>query len=150
MALVEVTEQLNSSAHDVWDLIRDVEAYPRLMVPVRSIDVLDEKTLPSGLVEIRTAWEVELKGSILCWEELETRDDENMRVEYVQLSGDMERFEGFWQVTSDGEGCTATLNVEFEIGIPILRDMLEPIAIKALRSNSVMMLRSLDNEPSNA
>lgn len=139
MPLVEVNERLHVPAARVWDLVRDVEAYPRLMEPVRSLKVLDEG--PNWVV---TAWEVELKGSILKWTEHEERDDERRRLTYRQIEGDLDQFDGYWQVTELSPELTeAVLVVRFEIGIPILRDMLDPVAGKAIRENSRLMLRSL-------
>lgn len=139
MPLVEVNEQLEVPADRVWELVRDVEAYPRLMEPVRSLEVLEEG--PDWVV---TAWEVELKGSILKWTEHEQRDEERRRLTYHQIEGDLERFDGYWQVTAlTPEVTEAILIVRFEIGIPMLREMLDPVAERAIRENSRLMLRSL-------
>ncbi|MNY71707.1 hypothetical protein D3C86_2101090 [compost metagenome] len=44
-----------------------------------------------------------------------------------------------------GENLTrAVLSIRFEIGIPMLREMLDPIAERALIENSRLMLRSLN------
>ena len=139
MPLVEVNEQLEVPAERVWGLVRDVEAYPRLMEPVRSLQVLEEG--PDWVV---TAWEVELKGSILKWTEHEQRDEERRRLTYHQIEGDLEQFDGYWQVTElTPEVTEAILIVRFEIGIPMLREMLDPVAERAIRENSRLMLRSL-------
>ena len=139
MPLVEVNEHLQVPAARVWDLVRDVEAYPRLMKPVRSLRVLEEG--PNWVV---TAWEVQLRGSILKWTEHEERDDERRRLTYRQIEGDMEQFDGYWQVTElSPETTEALLIVRFEIGIPMLREMLDPVAVRAIRENSRLMLRSL-------
>lgn len=139
MPLVEVNEQLEVPADRVWELVRDVEAYPRLMEPVRSLRVLEEG--PDWVV---TAWEVELKGSILKWTEHEQRDEERRRLTYHQIEGDLEQFDGYWQVTElSAEVTEAILIVRFEIGIPMLREMLDPVAERAIRENSRLMLRSL-------
>jgi hypothetical protein len=37
-----------------------------------------------------------------------------------------------------------TLNVDFDIGIPLLADMLNPVASAALRENSQQMLAALE------
>jgi coenzyme Q-binding protein COQ10 len=56
----------------------------------------------------------------------------------------MERFQGHWQVTRITDEITeAALVVDFEIGIEMLRPMLEPVAVRAVHRNSTEMLRSL-------
>ena len=41
-------------------------------------------------------------------------------------------------------GSLVTLHVDFDIGIPLLADMLNPIARTALEDNAVLMLRALE------
>lgn len=145
MPTVEVCQELDAPIDEVWDLICGVEAYRR-MEPVRSLEVLSE-----GHNWVITRWEVELKGNILIWTQRETRDQQNHRIEYQQLDGDLETFDGYWQLTSTAGGSTeAVLNVHFGIGIPMLSEMLDPVAERALRDNSRKMLLSLSAEKDRA
>ncbi|MEH2500344.1 ribosome-associated toxin RatA of RatAB toxin-antitoxin module [Bradyrhizobium sp. AZCC 1678] len=140
MPKIDVQETLNSSVEQVWKLICDLEAYPKLMEPVRAVKVLSSKGHES-IVE----WEVELKGSILRWTETEERKPEEYRITYEQLQGDLEMLRGYWLLRPLENGRTeALLQIEFEIGIPMLRDMLNPIAVRALSDNARVMLRSLN------
>ena len=139
MPLVEVHERLPAAVEDVWALVTDVEAYPRLMEPVRSLEVLERG--PSHKV---TAWEVVLKGSILAWTEYEEHHPARYRLDYHQVEGDLDEFDGYWQLDRvDDRTTDAVLLVRFEIGIPMLREMLDPVAERAIRENSRKMLRSL-------
>jgi ribosome-associated toxin RatA of RatAB toxin-antitoxin module len=139
MPIVEVKELIRAPIEDVWALICDVQAYPRLMEPVLSLTVLEE-----GDGWLTTAWEVELKGSILKWTEREERDHARHYIAYRQIEGDLEEFEGFWRLRETEDGVTeAVLAVRFEIGIPMLREMLDPVAERAIRENARKMLASL-------
>lgn len=139
MPTVEVVQALAAPIDEVWALICDVRAYPRLMEPVRALDVVDDNG-----DQITTAWEIELKGSILKWTEHEQRDAENYTISYHQLDGDLQEFDGFWRLRALSATTTeATLLVRFEIGIPMLREMLNPVAERAIRKNSREMLLSL-------
>jgi ribosome-associated toxin RatA of RatAB toxin-antitoxin module len=139
MPIVEVTERLLTPIARVWKLIRDVESYPQLMKPVRSVTILQR----DGLTLV-SRWEVELKGSLLQWSEREVQDPERHRVEYKQIDGDLELFEGYWQLEAISPEITeAKLYVSFEIGIPMLREMLNPVAARAIAENSRAMLLSL-------
>lgn len=140
MPVVDVEEIIASDIEAVWALIADVESYSTYMEPVQSVRTLQRQE-NSCLVE----WEVLLKGSLLKWTERETRMPERQRIEFVQTEGDLEVFRGFWQLEKIADRVTkARLCIEFEIGIPMLRDMLDPVAERALRDNSRTMLRSLD------
>ena len=144
MPVVTVTERLLVPEERVWDLVCDLQSYPKLMESVLSIGIVSETPEPDGTVTTIADWEIVLKGSILKWRERDHRDPAARRVTYSQVSGDMERFEGHWQVTRITDGITeAELVVDFEIGIEMLRPMLEPVAVRAVHRNSTEMLRSL-------
>jgi coenzyme Q-binding protein COQ10 len=144
MPVVRVTERLLVPEEVVWNLVCDLESYPKLMDSVVSIGVVSETPGPGGTVDTIADWEIMLKGSILKWRERDHRDPAARRVTYSQVSGDMERFQGFWQVNKITDEITeAVLEVDFEIGIEMLRPMLEPVAVRAVHRNSTEMLRSL-------
>ena len=144
MPVVRVTERLLVPEERVWDLVCDLESYPKLMESVVSIGIVSETPGPDGTVDTIADWEIVLKGSILKWRERDHRDPGARRVTYSQVSGDMERFQGHWQVSRITEEITeAELVVDFEIGIEMLRPMLEPVAVRAVHRNSTEMLRSL-------
>ena len=144
MPVVTVTERLLVPEQRVWDLVCDLESYPKLMESVVSIGIVSETPQPDGTVDTIADWEIVLKGSILKWRERDHRDPAARRVTYSQVSGDMERFQGRWQVTRVTDEITqAELVVDFEIGIEMLRPMLEPVAVRAVHRNSTEMLRSL-------
>ncbi|OKI09450.1 hypothetical protein A6A06_01735 [Streptomyces sp. CB02923] len=144
MPKVTVSERLTATPDEVWARICDIESYPDFMDSVIRTKVLSHHEHDDGIVEAVTEWEVLLKGSVLKWSEREHRDAANRRLTYEQVAGDLERFEGYWQVTPLADGLTeATLEVDFEIGIAMLRPMLEPVAIRAIQRNSSDMLLSL-------
>jgi ribosome-associated toxin RatA of RatAB toxin-antitoxin module len=140
MPTVEVIETIAAPIDEVWRVVCDVEKYPEIMDCVLDVQVLEK-----GAEWSICGWSVRLKGSILNWTEFEQRDRERYRVTYRQMEGDLERFDGHWQFVALAERLTrASLHVEFEIGIPMLREMLDPVATRALEENSRLMLRSLE------
>jgi ribosome-associated toxin RatA of RatAB toxin-antitoxin module len=142
MPLVEVTDVIPADARRVWDAINDVEAFPRVMSHVRSLKILE--TGPDYRV---TAWEIDCKGFIMRWTEREESDFSRLRIDYRQIEGDMSVFEGFWQLRALAADSTeVTLSVQFEIGIPMLSEMLNPVAERAIQENSRKMLASLAAE----
>jgi ribosome-associated toxin RatA of RatAB toxin-antitoxin module len=125
----------------VWNTILDVERYPESMETVRYVRVVDER----GDTCRRVAWSVLLKGSILEWEEEEEIDPAARLVVFKQLQGDLEHFDGDWRLEDLGSERTKVLfKVSFEIGIPMLAEMLNPVAQRSLRENSIEMLRGIE------
>jgi ribosome-associated toxin RatA of RatAB toxin-antitoxin module len=143
---VEVREQLSVAPSDAWATVTDVEAYPSRMPSVQSVRLLDDP----GEGFRRAAWSVLLRGSVLRWVEREYLDPEARIVRFEQESGDLDLFSGHWAVQPHGDGSLVTLHVDFDIGIPLLADMLNPIARTALADNAVLMLRALEHAQAGA
>jgi ribosome-associated toxin RatA of RatAB toxin-antitoxin module len=142
MPNVNVQVDLNVSIDEVWEKLIILENYPNIMEPVQSITVLKSD---GNYAEVE--WEALLKGSILKWIEKEVRKPLEYIIEFSQLSGDLEKFSGYWSLESLSSTQTrAKLHIEFEIGIAILKDMLDPVAEKALTENSRKMLLSFGPE----
>ncbi|MEU3708550.1 type II toxin-antitoxin system RatA family toxin [Streptomyces catenulae] len=124
-----------------WEAVVDVESYPACMDSVRSLTVVEQR----GPRERTTAWSVLLKGSVLEWTEDERIDEAARRFDFHQVSGDLAHFVGHWAIrpAEDG-GSLVSLHVEFDIGIPLLAEMLNPVAATALRENAEQMLTALE------
>jgi coenzyme Q-binding protein COQ10 len=139
MPLIEIAEVMQAPVERIWDVVNNVESYPRLMNHVRSLEVLER-----GPNYRLTAWAVDLMGCAMRWVEREDIDPERYRIEYRQVQGDLAVFEGYWQLERLTDTSSRTvLSVHFDIGIPMLSDMLNPVAEKTIRDNSQKMLRSL-------
>ncbi|MEF9384631.1 SRPBCC family protein [Ralstonia solanacearum species complex bacterium KE056] len=138
MPLIVVKELIEEPIAKVWELVKNVEDYPRFMKPVQEVKILSRNG-----DTIDAEWEVELKGSLLRWSEREICHPQDHRIDFTQIEGDLEKFEGHWDLKEVSDHATEVeLLVNFEIGIPMLRDMLNPVAEKALRENAMTMLRS--------
>lgn len=135
--------EIQAPADRVWAAVVDIERYPESMANVRWAKILEHESADSR----KTAWSVDLKGSILEWQDRETLDHAAREMRFVQLSGDMEVFTGSWVLTELGPERTAVrLEMTFEIGIPLLADMLNPVAERALRGNCRDMLLGVERE----
>jgi ribosome-associated toxin RatA of RatAB toxin-antitoxin module len=126
---------------EAWAAVVDVERYPDCMDNVDAVTV----TAQADATHRTTAWSVRLKGSVLRWTEDEVIDHDARRFDFRQVSGDLGEFVGHWGVRPAGGGhSTVSLHVEFDIGIPLLAEMLNPVAADALRENAAQMLTALE------
>jgi ribosome-associated toxin RatA of RatAB toxin-antitoxin module len=143
MPEVALDLDIQAPAGRVWQVVTDIERYPESMDSVRWVKILDD----TDPLARRSAWSVLLKGSILEWEEVEDLDPERMVMAFHQVSGDMETFDGTWRVVPLDDGRTrVSLHITFEIGIPLLADMLNPVAERSLRDNSREMLVGVERD----
>jgi coenzyme Q-binding protein COQ10 len=142
MPNVEVVEVVPAPVDRVWDVVNDVESYPRLMEHVRSLEVRERQ--PTYRL---TAWEVEMMGCLMHWVEREDIDPGRYRIDYRQIEGDLATFDGFWQLEPLTDAtCRVTLAVQFEIGVPMLSEMINPVAERAVHDSSRKMLLALAAE----
>jgi ribosome-associated toxin RatA of RatAB toxin-antitoxin module len=140
---VELTLDIAAPAERVWAAVIDIERYPQSMKNVRWVEIREEIDADHR----RSAWSIVLKGSILEWEEREHLDHEARVMSFHQLSGDLDVFDGRWVVQERHETLTTvSFDVTFEIGIPLLAEMLNPVAVRSLRENSIDMLHGVERQ----
>lgn len=145
MAEVNIDLTIHAPIERVWDSVLDIESYAESMENVRWVRLVG----PSDGRVRRAAWSVLLKGSILEWEEEERLDHAAHKVVFKQLRGDLEFFDGRWTLEGLGPNETRVhFEVEFEIGIPMLAEMLNPVAQRALKESGIEMLRGIERSVS--
>ncbi len=145
MPEVKVDLTIDAPIETVWETVVDVESYQNTMDTVRWVKIVERRDK-----RVRcAAWSVLLKGSILEWEEEEHLDLAAHRIEFRQLRGDLEHFDGRWVLEAAGaERTTVLFEVVFEIGIPLLAEMLNPVAQRSLQENCTEMLRGIERRSS--
>ncbi|MFD9721436.1 type II toxin-antitoxin system RatA family toxin [Streptomyces sp. NPDC059076] len=141
MPHVEVNLPIDAPVSDAWRAVTRLEDYADYMENVESVTVRGQTDAGARVSE----WSVLLKGSVLEWVEEDELDEATRTMTFTQVSGDLDEFRGYWRVEDGGRGTSVvTFSVDFEIGIPLLADMLNPVAAKALRENSEHMLRAIE------
>lgn len=141
MPRVEVDLRIAVPPEQAWAAVVDVQGYPDCMESVDSVEIVDQRDDEHRT----TAWSVRLKGSVLQWTETELIDHRARRFDFEQVSGDLGEFVGHWAVRPEPDGgSTVSLHVDFDIGIPLLAQMLNPVAADALRESAVQMLSALE------
>jgi len=125
----------------VWAAVLDIERYPELMTNIVSVRIEQWETPTTR----RSRWAMIIKGATLVWRDREFIDHDRHTVRFTQVSGDLERFSGAWEITAKAAEMTqARLTISFEIGIPLLAGMLNPVAQRALYGNAREMLEGVE------
>jgi ribosome-associated toxin RatA of RatAB toxin-antitoxin module len=143
MPAFEVSEVIPVPARALWEVVDDVESFPRLLPHVRALKVLERG--PKFRV---TSWEVALKcACVMRWVEREEIDADRFRIDRHAIKGDLTEFSGYWQIEPEtDERSRLTLWVHFEIGIPGMTQMADPLAERVLRDNSATTLSLIGKE----
>jgi ribosome-associated toxin RatA of RatAB toxin-antitoxin module len=123
-----------------YEVLRDFEHYADLTDAVRSV------TVTSGSDgELTSIWEVNFRSGVLRWTEVDRLDDSTLTMAFEQVDGDFDHFSGVWKVDDDG-GCVVRFKADFDLGMPSLGHIIDPIAENALRENISIILRGLLGE----
>jgi ribosome-associated toxin RatA of RatAB toxin-antitoxin module len=118
------------TAATAYDRLRDFARYPDFTSAVRAIHVH-----PLGPNRVLSRWEVAFRTGILQWTEEDTFDPANHTIRFEQTEGDIDHFAGEWRVEDAPDGCHIYFEADFDLGIPGLGAVLEPLAERGLRDN---------------
>jgi ribosome-associated toxin RatA of RatAB toxin-antitoxin module len=117
--------------------------YPELTDAVRSVEV--DPPGPDGA--LRSRWTVLFRNGLLRWTESDILDPVARTITFRQLAGDFETFDGQWSVhereTGCDTGCDIVFDAHFDLGIPSLAAILDPVAESTLRANILTIVRGL-------
>ena len=122
---------------NVFAAVTDVEAFPAFCSDVREVRV----DVADGVR--RSAWKVHFRGGTLEWLEQDELDLIARTMTFRRIEGDFKEFHGSWRVQDRGPDCAVDFDVTFDLGIPALRTVLEPLAAKNLRVILSAVLRGL-------
>src|SRR6266536_659626 len=129
-----VTIRTLTAAHDaaaVYARISDFARYPELTETVRDVDLHP----PQADGSIVSEWTVAFRSGLLRWTERDVLDPVALSISFTQLAGDFETFCGTWTVAPVAGGTAITFEAVFDLGIPSLAEILDPVAETTLRSN---------------
>jgi len=127
---------------EVFEVLSDFERYPAATDAVRQVIVSRQTTN-----KVASTWEVNFRSGILRWKEEDEFDRDARTIRFTQVEGDLEHFTGVWHVDEHDDGCVVRFVAQFDMGIPTLAAMLDPIAESALRENISNIIRCLIDEP---
>ncbi len=125
-------------ADEVFAAVADFASYAEHTDTVREVVVTP---LTDGGVE--SAWEVNFRNGVLAWTERDVVDPGRRRIDFEQVDGDFVLFTGTWAVEPDGDGSVVRFTASFDLGMPSLAPMIDPIAERALVDNVRAILAGL-------
>jgi ribosome-associated toxin RatA of RatAB toxin-antitoxin module len=117
------------------------ETYPAHSDAVRAVEIL-ERTDES----VVSSWEVNFRRGILCWTERATLHPDDGKIIFEEVDGDVDEFSGYWEIVDGSPGSHVCFFVSFDVGIPTLEQILDPIAEDALHANIASIVRGLLGE----
>lgn len=136
---VAITAEVpGTTADEVFAAVADFAAYPRHTDAVREVVV---SPAPDGAVE--SAWEVNFRSGVLAWTERDVVDAGARTIAFEQVDGDFAVFTGCWAVDPGAVGSRVRFEASFDLGMPSLAPMIDPIAERTLSDNIRAILSGL-------
>jgi len=133
---------ISKPVKNVYDVVSDFANYQAYAKAVNSV-VVTEVCSES----CQSAWEVKFRDGILKWIEKDYFFPETNRIEFHQVKGDLEVFSGYWEAVKVYDEAThLTFNAHFDLGLPQLEKLLDPIAQQALEENITSIVQGLFGE----
>ncbi|GAA4815866.1 SRPBCC family protein [Streptomyces ziwulingensis] len=115
---------------EAYRRISDFRRYPEFTETVREVTV--EPPLPDGTA--LSQWTVLFRGGLMRWRERDTFAPDTLSLAFEQLSGDFQTFAGDWRCEARDGGTLVVFTADFDLGIPSLADILDPVAESTLRT----------------
>ena len=122
-----------------YERISDFSRYVELTDAVREVKL----HAPGADGSMSSDWTVKFRNGLLRWTELDVFDPVALTIEFKQTAGDFVAFDGSWRVEPAGGGSRITFEAHYDMGIPTLAEMLDPVASATLRGNILIILRQL-------
>lgn len=138
MARVDASIVIAVPIDQVYALARAVENFPEFMPDLESVEVLERW---NGNTISR--WVGLVQGRKIRWVEEDIWDDGAYRCTFRQREGDFTRYEGTWQFEVSPEGTRTTIEVDFELDIPLAGSLLSNLLRTLMRKNIHNMLVAL-------
>ena len=138
MPYVETSIDIKAPRKRIYDLAKDMESYPDFMPDVESVKILERKGN-----ETVTRWKTLVEEAPIEWTEVDVFDDEDTRIDYKLIEGDLDKFEGAWTFEERDGVTKVVLGVDYDFGVPSLAELIGPLLQKKVEENSMMMLRAL-------
>lgn len=141
MAEVSATIVIRAPLADVYRVAKDVEAFPEFMPDVESIRVLER----DGSRTV-TEWVGLVQGRKIRWVEEDHWDDASHLCTFRQREGDFTTYEGTWGFEAVPEGTRTTLNLVYEMDLPLAGALLSNLLRVLVRKNLESMLAALKGQ----
>lgn len=144
MPVIEQTITILAPIDHVYQIARDVEAFPQFMADLQSLKVLEKNDDGSRTVTEWVGLIREFKMT-LKWTQEDLWNFTQYRDDFRMLSGDMDRLEGYWQFSSIPEGTSFTSVLDYEYDVPLIGKLVKSLIKKKMTDNLQATLEAIKN-----
>lgn len=126
------------SADVAFARIADFASYSSYTDAVREITVT-----PVADDILDSTWSVNFRSGTLSWSERDHIDFAARTIRFDQIGGDFDTLRGGWSVNDGSDAVRIGFWIEFDMGMPSIAPIIDPIAERTLAENMTAILRGL-------
>ena len=141
MAQVNASTTIAAPIETVYAVAKAVETFPEFIPDLESVEVLERF---NGNTVSR--WVGLVQGRKIRWVEEDLWDDRAYRCDFRQREGDFTRYQGSWRFEPVPDGTRTTIDVDFELDIPLAGALLSNLLKMLMRKNIEGMLSALKGQ----
>lgn len=141
MQHIEVSIIIANSADSVYAMIKDMKSFPDFMRDVKTLKII--KSMPDKII---TAWEVEIEGVSIKWEEEDIFNDKKLELNFNAIGGDYKQYQGKWIALRKQDQTRLTIEADLDLGSPILEKYVGKALEKRARLSLLGMLKAIKNK----
>src|SRR5215212_5262708 len=123
------------------EALRQVADYRRW--PAASDSVREVIVEPGDNGSSISRWKVTFRGGLMQWSERDRLDLDALVHSFDLIEGDPHGFSGTWTAHQADGGCELKMDADFDLGMPSLEHVLDPIAVEALEDAVADVVRNL-------
>jgi len=140
MPTVESRITVAAPVETVYEIARDIEAFPEFMEDVVEVEILEQT---SERQVSRWVGLIKEFNRHVNWTEEDFWDEEARTCEFRMLEGDYSSYGGSWKFEPEGEGCLATLVVEYDYNVPLIGPLIKNLLLRKMQANCDSMLAAI-------
>lgn len=129
----------------VWELAKEVEAFPEFLPNVQQVVVREREELPGRGVRTVSEWVglvPEFRRTIK-WTEEDIWEEGPRVCRFRCLEGDWSRYEGEWSFAEEGEGTRVRLRIAYDYQVPLIGPLIKQLLHKLVARNAEETLEGL-------
>ncbi|MBN1131109.1 MAG: PilZ domain-containing protein [Chitinispirillaceae bacterium] len=125
-----------------WKIITDYSKYPLIMDNVDKVEII-ERNRETGI----SRWEVSVDDAPLYWVEKDFFNHRDFHLAFKSTEGDFDNINGQWRITdSSGSGIAICFEIEYNLGIPVIEEVLGPVLREKMETNMSKMVSAIKKE----
>jgi uncharacterized membrane protein len=142
MPRIELSLLVDAPVDRVYEVARDVEAFPDFMEDLQSLKVLERSEDGNRTVTEWVGLIREFKMTVK-WTQEDVWNPATHRDDFKMLKGDMDSMSGYWQFKGEGEQTRFDSVVDYEYNVPLIGPMIKALIKKKMEQNLDAQMKAI-------